>query len=77
MSHEREMAPPGLRRVLQDVVHALEEEAVATLAAWLDIPVPSGLWGRDLPEWISTCFTTSGLCDQGMGGGVDWVKPAW
>ncbi|MFJ5819375.1 hypothetical protein ACIQGT_36610 [Streptomyces sp. NPDC093108] len=53
MSHEREVAPPGLRRALQDVVHALEEEAVATLAAWLDIPVPSGLWGRDLPEWIN------------------------
>ncbi|WP_326782466.1 hypothetical protein OG481_31450 [Streptomyces longwoodensis] len=34
-------------------MHALEEEAVATLAAWLDIPVPSGLWGRDLPEWVN------------------------
>lgn len=53
ISHERGVAPPGLRRVLQDVVRALEEEAVATLAAWLDIPVPSGLWGRDLPEWIN------------------------
>ncbi|MER5638154.1 hypothetical protein ABT095_14495 [Kitasatospora sp. NPDC002227] len=53
MGHERSVAPPGLRRVLQDLVHAEEENAVPTLAAWLDVPVPAGLWGRDLPEWVN------------------------
>jgi hypothetical protein len=52
MGHEREVAPPGLRKVLQDVVHALEDEAVPTLADWLDVPVPAGLWGGGY-EWVN------------------------
>ncbi|MFD8754948.1 hypothetical protein ACFV0O_28795 [Kitasatospora sp. NPDC059577] len=53
MGHEREVAPPGLRKVLQDLVHALEDEAVPTLADWLDIPVPAGLWGADKYDWVN------------------------
>ncbi|MFJ5926448.1 hypothetical protein ACIQF6_27985 [Kitasatospora sp. NPDC092948] len=53
MGHEREVAPAALRRVLQDVVHSLEEEAVSTLASWLDVPVPASLWGSDQFDWVN------------------------
>ncbi|MFJ1896275.1 MULTISPECIES: hypothetical protein [unclassified Streptomyces] len=53
MSHEREEAPPGLRKILQDQVHGLEDEAVSTLADWLVLPVPANMWGRDNIMWIN------------------------
>ncbi|WP_066955843.1 hypothetical protein [Streptomyces lushanensis] len=52
MGQERESAPEGLRRVLQDVVDGYEEDALDKLSSWLDKPIPAGLWGRDLIEWM-------------------------
>ena len=52
MGHERQTAPDGLRRILQAAVFALENEAVPTLASWLNKPEPAGLWGNDVGEWL-------------------------
>ncbi|MEX2973025.1 hypothetical protein [Streptomyces sp. C184] len=52
MSHERQSAPDGLRRVLQDLVDDMEEDGMPTLAEWLDVPRPADLWGNDIPRWI-------------------------
>ncbi|MEU3344122.1 hypothetical protein ABZ723_03785 [Streptomyces sp. NPDC006700] len=52
LSHERESAPDGLRRVLQDLIDAMEEEGMPTLAEWLDVPRPTDLWANDVGRWI-------------------------